>query len=122
MSSHSSEDPAHGTRRGSRLVDRLTVAALVPMLLLYPGACWAEPAGWSRPDPAHGRGGIHFLLWLVHGGPGRQFEQSGFRRPLVTIMCASLLLLGIMGQGNPAGPVAALWLWAVVCCGCHGRR
>ncbi len=35
---------------------------------------------------------------------------------IATIMLASLLLLGIMGQGNPAGPAAALLVGAVVCC------
>lgn len=35
---------------------------------------------------------------------------------IATIMLASLLLLGILGQGNPAGPAAALLVGAVVCC------
>jgi len=35
---------------------------------------------------------------------------------IATIMLASLLLLGILGKGNPAGPAAALLVGAVVCC------
>ena len=41
---------------------------------------------------------------------------------IATIMCASLLLLGIMGQSNPAGPAAALGWGGRLLCGCHGRR
>ena len=35
---------------------------------------------------------------------------------IATIMLASLLLLGILGRDNPAGPAAALLVGAVVCC------
>ncbi|MDP9131593.1 MAG: oligopeptide transporter, OPT family, partial [Nitrospirota bacterium] len=35
---------------------------------------------------------------------------------IATIMLASLLLLGILGRENPAGPAAALLVGAVVCC------
>ncbi len=35
---------------------------------------------------------------------------------IATIMLASLLLLAMLGQGNPAGPAAALLVGAVVCC------
>nr|MBA2485444.1 oligopeptide transporter, OPT family [Nitrospira sp.] len=35
---------------------------------------------------------------------------------IATIMLASLLLLGMLGRENPAGPAAALLVGAVVCC------
>jgi putative OPT family oligopeptide transporter len=35
---------------------------------------------------------------------------------IATIMLAALLLVLVMGQGNPAGPAAALLIGAVVCC------
>jgi putative OPT family oligopeptide transporter len=35
---------------------------------------------------------------------------------IATIMCAALLLVGLMGSRHPAGPAAALVIGAVVCC------
>ena len=35
---------------------------------------------------------------------------------IATIMLAALLLVLVMGRGNPAGPAAALFIGAVVCC------
>ncbi len=95
----------------------LTVASLFPMLLLY-----RELLGQSL------WGGIGLTLLMVVAA--FLFSAvAGYMAGLVgsssnpvsgvtiaTIMLASLLLLGIMGQGNPAGPAAALLVGAVVCC------
>ena len=35
---------------------------------------------------------------------------------IATILCSSLLLLAVLGHGNPAGPAAAILIGAVVCC------
>jgi putative OPT family oligopeptide transporter len=35
---------------------------------------------------------------------------------IATILCSSLLLLAVMGRGNPAGPPSAILIGAVVCC------
>jgi putative OPT family oligopeptide transporter len=35
---------------------------------------------------------------------------------IATILCCSLLLLGVLGRGNPAGPSSAILIGAVVCC------
>lgn len=95
----------------------LTVAALVPMLLLYQGLL--NHNLW---------GGIGLTLLMVV--TAFLFSAvAGYMAGLVgsssnpvsgvtiaTIMLASLLLLGILGKGNPAGPAAALLVGAVVCC------
>jgi putative OPT family oligopeptide transporter len=95
----------------------LTVVSLVPMLLLY----------------------YHLLNQSVFAGMGLTMVMvvtaflfsavAGYMAGLVgsssnpvsgvtiaTIMLASLLLLGILGRENPAGPAAALLVGAVVCC------
>ena len=95
----------------------LTVAALVPMVLLYQGLL--NHNLW---------GGIGLTLLMVvtafffsavagymAGLVGSSSNPvSGVT--IATIMLASLLLLGILGKGNPAGPAAALLVGAVVCC------
>ena len=95
----------------------LTVAALVPMVLLYQGLLNHDL--W---------GGIGLTLLMVV--TAFLFSAvAGYMAGLVgsssnpvsgvtiaTIMLASLLLLGILGKGNPAGPAAALLVGAVVCC------
>ena len=95
----------------------LTVAALVPMVLLYQGLL--NHNLW---------GGIGLTLLMVV--TAFLFSAvAGYMAGLVgsssnpvsgvtiaTIMLASLLLLGILGKGNPAGPAAALLVGAVVCC------
>jgi putative OPT family oligopeptide transporter len=35
---------------------------------------------------------------------------------IATILCSSLLLLAVLGRGNPAGPPSAILIGAVVCC------
>jgi putative OPT family oligopeptide transporter len=95
----------------------LTAAALVPMVLLYQGLLNHDL--W---------GGIGLTLLMVV--TAFLFSAvAGYMAGLVgsssnpvsgvtiaTIMLASLLLLGILGKGNPAGPAAALLVGAVVCC------
>ncbi len=95
----------------------LTAAALVPMVLLYQGLLNHDL--W---------GGIGLTLLMVM--TAFLFSAvAGYMAGLVgsssnpvsgvtiaTIMLASLLLLGILGKGNPAGPAAALLVGAVVCC------
>lgn len=95
----------------------LTVASLLPMLLLYRGLLDQSLLG-----------GIGLTLLMVVAA--FLFSAvAGYMAGLVgsssnpvsgvtiaTIMLASLLLLGIIGQGNPAGPAAALLVGAVVCC------
>ena len=95
----------------------LTVAALVPMVFLY-----------HRLLDHNFLGGLGLTLLMVV--TAFLFSAvAGYMAGLVgsssnpvsgvtiaTIMLASLLLLGILGQGNPAGPAAALLVGAVVCC------
>ncbi len=95
----------------------LTVAALVPMVLLYQGLL--NHNLW---------GGIGLTLLMVVtallfsavAGYMAGLVGSSTNRvsgvTIATIMLASLLLLGILGKGNPAGPAAALLVGAVVCC------
>ena len=95
----------------------LTVASLLPMLLLYRGllgqSLWAGIGLTLLMVVAA------FLFSAVAGYMAGLVGSSS--NPvsgvtIATIMLASLLLLGIMGQGNPAGPAAALLVGAVVCC------
>ncbi len=95
----------------------LTVAALLPMLFLY-----------YRLLDHNFLGGLGLTLLMVV--TAFLFSAvAGYMAGLVgsssnpvsgvtiaTIMLAALLLLGILGQGNPAGPAAALLVGAVVCC------
>ncbi len=95
----------------------LTVAALLPMLFLY-----------HRLLDYNFLGGLGVTLLMVV--TAFLFSAvAGYMAGLVgsssnpvsgvtiaTIMLAALLLLGILGQGNPAGPAAALLVGAVVCC------
>ena len=95
----------------------LTVVSLVPMVTLYQSLL--GPNIW---------GGIGLTLLMVV--TAFLFSSvSGYMAGLVgsssnpvsgvtiaTIMLAALLLLGILGRDNPAGPAAALLVGAVVCC------
>jgi len=95
----------------------LAIVAVVPMLVLYQGLLGHNL--W---------GGVGLTLLMVV--TAFLFSSvAGYMAGLVgsssnpvsgvtiaTIMLASLLLLGILGQGNPAGPAAALLVGAVVCC------
>ena len=95
----------------------LTVVSLVPMVVLYQSLLGHNL--W---------GGIGLTLLMVV--TAFLFSSvAGYMAGLVgsssnpvsgvtiaTIMLAALLLLGILGRDNPAGPAAALLVGAVVCC------
>ncbi len=95
----------------------LTVVSLVPMVVLYQSLLGHNL--W---------GGIGLTLLMVI--TAFLFSSvAGYMAGLVgsssnpvsgvtiaTIMLAALLLLGILGRDNPAGPAAALLVGAVVCC------
>lgn len=95
----------------------LTVASLLPMLLLYRNVLGQSLSGGI---------GLTLLMvvtaFLFSAVAGYMAGLVGSSSnpvsgvTIATIMLASLLLLGIMGQGNPAGPAAALLVGAVVCC------
>ncbi len=95
----------------------LTVASLIPMLMLYRGLLGQSLVGGV---------GLTLLMvvtaFLFSAVAGYMAGLVGSSSnpvsgvTIATIMLASLLLLGIMGQGNPAGPAAALLVGAVVCC------
>lgn len=116
--SHSSEGiPRTERDAGVVWLIGLTVAALVPMLLLYRSLLGQSLLGGA---------GLTLLMvvaaFLFSAVAGYMAGLVGSSSnpvsgvTIATIMCASLLLLGIMGQGNPAGPAAALLAGAVVCC------
>ncbi|MCS6290274.1 MAG: oligopeptide transporter, OPT family [Nitrospira sp.] len=95
----------------------LTVAALVPMLLLYQGLL--NHNLWGGLGLTLLMVLTAFLFSAVAGYMAGLVGSSS--NPvsgvtIATIMLASLLLLGILGKGNPAGPAAALLVGAVVCC------
>ena len=95
----------------------LTVAALVPMVLLYQGLL--NHNLWGGIGLTLLMVVTAFLFSAVAGNMTGLFFSSS--NPvsgvtIATIMLASLLLLGILGKGNPAGPAAALLVGAVVCC------
>ena len=95
----------------------LTVASLVPMLLLYRSLLGQSL--WGGLGLTLLMIVTAFLFSAVAGYMAGLVGSSS--NPvsgvtIATIMLASLLLLGIMGQGNPAGPAAALLVGAVVCC------
>ncbi|MCC2641769.1 MAG: oliA [Nitrospira sp.] len=95
----------------------LALVAVVPMLLLYQGLLGHN--FWAGA-------GLTFLMvmaaFLFSSVAGYMAGLVGSSSnpvsgvTIATIMLASLLLLGILGQGNPAGPAAALLVGAVVCC------
>lgn len=95
----------------------LTVASLIPMLMLYRGLLGQSLVGGV---------GLTLLMvvtaFLFSAVAGYMAGLVGSSSnpvsgvTIATIMLASMLLLGIMGQGNPAGPAAALLVGAVVCC------
>lgn len=122
--SHSSEGiPRTERDAGVVWLIGLTVAALVPMLLLYRSLLGQSLLGGA---------GLTLLMvvaaFLFSAVAGYMAGLVGSSSnpvsgvTIATIMCASLLLLGIMGQGNPAGPAAALGWGGRLLCGCHGRR
>lgn len=95
----------------------LTVAALVPMVLLYQGLL--NHNLWGGVGLTLLMVVTAFLFSAVAGYMAGLVGSSS--NPvsgvtIATIMLASLLLLGIFGKGNPAGPAAALLVGAVVCC------
>ncbi|MBP6262331.1 MAG: oligopeptide transporter, OPT family [Nitrospira sp.] len=95
----------------------LTVAALVPMVFLYQDLLGHNLLGGV---------GLTLLMvvtaFLFSAVAGYMAGLVGSSSnpvsgvTIATIMLASLLLLGILGKGNPAGPAAALLVGAVVCC------
>ncbi len=95
----------------------LTVASLIPMVLLYQSLLGQN---------LFGAVGLTFLMvvtaFLFSAVAGYMAGLVGSSSnpvsgvTIATIMLAALLLLGILGQGNPAGPAAALLVGAVVCC------
>ncbi len=118
----------HGARSGSTLLRTerdagvawligLTVASLIPMVLLYQSLLGQN---------LFGAVGLTFLMvvtaFLFSAVAGYMAGLVGSSSnpvsgvTIATIMLAALLLLGILGQGNPAGPAAALLVGAVVCC------
>ena len=95
----------------------LTVAALVPMVLLYQGLL--NHNLWGGIGLTLLMVVTAFLFSAVAGymaGLVGSSSNPGSGVTIATIMLASLLLLGILGKGNPAGPAAALLVGAVVCC------
>ena len=95
----------------------LTVAALVPRVLLYQGLL--NHNLWGGVGLTLLMVVTAFLFSAVAGYMAGLVGSSS--NPvsgvtIATIMLASLLLLGIFGKGNPAGPAAALLVGAVVCC------
>ena len=95
----------------------LTVASLIPMVLLYQSLLGQN---------LFGAVGLTFLMvvtaFLFSAVAGYMAGLVGSSSnpvsgvTIATIMLAALLLLGILGRGNPAGPAAALLVGAVVCC------
>ncbi len=95
----------------------LTGASLIPMVLLYQSLLGQN---------LFGAVGLTFLMvvtaFLFSAVAGYMAGLVGSSSnpvsgvTIATIMLAALLLLGILGQGNPAGPAAALLVGAVVCC------
>lgn len=95
----------------------LTIVALIPMALLYQSLLGQNP--WAGVGLTLLMAVTAFLFSAVAGYMAGLVGSSS--NPvsgvtIATIMLASLLLLGILGQGNPAGPAAALLVGAVVCC------
>jgi hypothetical protein len=95
----------------------LTGASLIPMVLLYQSLLGQN---------LFGAVGLTLLMvvtaFLFSAVAGYMAGLVGSSSnpvsgvTIATIMLAALLLLGILGQGNPAGPAAALLVGAVVCC------
>ena len=95
----------------------LTGASLIPMVLLYQSLLGQN---------LFGSVGLTLLMvvtaFLFSAVAGYMAGLVGSSSnpvsgvTIATIMLAALLLLGILGQGNPAGPAAALLVGAVVCC------
>ncbi len=95
----------------------LTIVALIPMALLYQSLLGDNL--WGGVGLTLLMAVTAFLFSAVAGYMAGLVGSSS--NPvsgvtIATIMLASLLLLGILGQGNPAGPAAALLVGAVVCC------
>jgi putative OPT family oligopeptide transporter len=95
----------------------LTVVSLIPMVLLYQNVLGHNI--WGGAGLALLMIVTAFLFSAVAGYMAGLVGSSS--NPvsgvtIATIMLASLLLLGILGRGNPAGPAAALLVGAVVCC------
>jgi len=95
----------------------LTVVSLIPMVVLYQSLLGQNLLGAV---------GLTLLMvvtaFLFSAVAGYMAGLVGSSSnpvsgvTIATIMLAALLLLGILGQGNPAGPAAALLVGAVVCC------
>lgn len=95
----------------------LAVVAVVPMVVLYQGLL--DHNLWGGVGLTVLMVVTAFLFSSVAGYMAGLVGSSS--NPvsgvtIATIMLASLLLLGILGKGNPAGPAAALLVGAVVCC------
>lgn len=95
----------------------LTLLSLVPMVVLYQNLLGHNL--WGGMGLTILMAVAAFLFSSVAGYMAGLVGSSS--NPvsgvtIATIMLASLLLLGILGQGNPAGPAAALLVGAVVCC------
>jgi putative OPT family oligopeptide transporter len=94
----------------------LLVLSAIPMALIYQGAV--------------GSGAVALLMTMVMLGAAFLFSSvAAYMAGLVgsssnpvsgvtiaTVMLAALLLVLVMGKGNPAGPAATLLIGAVVCC------
>lgn len=95
----------------------LTLLSLVPMVVLYQNLLGHNL--WGGMGLTILMAVAAFLFSSVAGYMAGLVGSSS--NPvsgvtIATIMLASLLLLWILGQGNPAGPAAALLVGAVVCC------
>lgn len=95
----------------------LTVMSVIPMMLLYQSLLGDNL--WAGTGLTLLMVVTAFLFSSVAGYMAGLVGSSS--NPvsgvtIATIMLASLLLLGILGRDNPAGPAAALLVGAVVCC------
>ncbi len=116
MSGHGEALPRTDRDAGLPWILGLTVASLIPMVLLYQGILTS----------LSGAVGLTLLMaiaaFLFSSVAGYMAGLVGSSSnpvsgvTIATIMLASLLLLAFLGQGHPAGPAAALLVGAVVCC------
>jgi len=92
------------------------ILSLIPMALIYAGIVGSAPVALAMTIVMALAAFLFSSVAAYMAGIVGSSSNPVSGVTIATLMLASLLLVVLMGRGNPAGPAAALLIGAVVCC------
>ncbi len=92
------------------------ILSLIPMALIYAGIVGSAPVALAMTIVMVLAAFLFSSVAAYMAGIVGSSSNPVSGVTIATLMLASLLLVVLMGRGNPAGPAAALLIGAVVCC------